>query len=245
MKISFLFLLSFMFLSGGDFKSAQVKYPRVKKCYQEKEETFSRVYQAKFIDYEKQTILIRIFKYENKLELWVKNSNASYSLLKTYNICSASGDIGQKRKADDYQVIEGFYHIEDRFNLQNSFYVSLGLNYPNASDKILGVKKNSRGNIFIHGSCISIGCIAMTDDKIKEIYIAAVKAKNGGQNNIPVQVLPFRMTISNMSNANNQYEKNKQLLLFWENVKIRYDYFEKNKHLPSVSDDSKGKYIVK
>ena len=169
-----------MFLSGGDFKSAQLKYPRVRECYQKKEETFKRIYQAKYIDYKKQTILIRVFKYENEPELWVKNSNASYSLLKTYNICSASGDTGPKRKAGDYQVPEGFYHI-DRFNPQSSFYVSLGLNYSNASDKILSDKKNPGGDIFIHGNCISIGCIAMTDDKIKEIYIAAMKAKNRGQ----------------------------------------------------------------
>jgi murein L,D-transpeptidase YafK len=244
MKISFLFILSFLFLSGGDFKSAQLKYPRVRASYEDKEETLKRIYQEKGIDYKKQTLFIRVFKNENALELWIKNDKQNYTLLKTYTICNASGDLGPKRKAGDYQVPEGFYQI-DRFNPQSSFYVSLGLNYPNASDKILSDKKNPGGDIFIHGNCVSIGCMAMTDDKIKEIYIVAVEAKNGGQNNIPVHIFPFRMTVSNMSKAAEQYKENKPLLLFWENIKPGYDLFEKNKQLPSISIDSKGNYIVK
>jgi murein L,D-transpeptidase YafK len=244
MKITFLFILSFLSFSVVDFKSAQLKYPRVKESYQEKEETFKKIYQEKGVEYKKQTILIRVFKSENELELWVKNISGVYSLLKTYDICNASGGLGPKRKAGDYQVPEGFYHI-DRFNPQSSFYLSLGLNYPNSSDKILSDKKEPGGDIFIHGNCVSIGCMAMTDSLIKELYIAAVEARNGGQNIIPVHIYPFRMSEENMARATEKLEEEKALLLFWLNLKTGYDFFEKNKQLPSVLVDSKGNYIFR
>ena len=242
MRFSFLIILSLVFISGIDFKSAQLKYSRVKESYEEKEENFKKLYEAKSLDYKKQTILIRVFKNEKELELWVKNSKSAYTLLKIYPICKASGTLGPKRKTGDYQVPEGFYHV-DRFNPQSAFYLSLGLNYPNASDKILSDKQNPGGDIFIHGNCVSIGCMAMTDDQIKELYIAAVEARNGGQNRIPVHIYPFRMTDSNMAKVNKLFEDKKTLLSFWENLKTGYDLFEKNNQWSSVSVDNKGKYL--
>ncbi|HSZ25673.1 MAG TPA: L,D-transpeptidase family protein [Cytophagaceae bacterium] len=240
----FLIVLLFFNIEAEEFKSAQLRYARVKEAYQEKEESLRALYIEKGLDFNKQSIFLRVFKREKTLELWVKSSGTQYVLLKSYAICSASGDLGPKRKMGDYQVPEGFYHI-DRFNPQSNFFLSLGLNYPNASDKVLSDKQNPGGDIFIHGNCVSIGCMAMTDSKIKEIYLVAVEAKNNGQINIPVHIFPFKMTDDNMHFFNRQYKEEQALFTFWQNLKQGYDYFEKNKKVPIVSVNTNGNYFYK
>ena len=126
----------------------------------------------------------------------------------------------------DEQVPEGFYYI-DRFNPMSKFYLSLGLNYPNRSDKRKGKAGSLGGDIFIHGSCVTIGCLPMTDTHIKEIYLLAVHAKNNGQSKIPVYIFPFKMTDQNMATYKARYKDNKELTLFWENLKPGYDKFTK------------------
>jgi murein L,D-transpeptidase YafK len=231
-----------LFISDGEFKSSQLKNERVQKAYKDSEENFRKLYKEKGINFDKQNIFIRVFKREKEMELWIKNNNSSYTLLSSYPICGISGTYGPKRQKGDYQVPEGFYYI-DRFNPQSTFYLSLGLNYPNASDKILSDPENPGGDIFIHGSCVSIGCMAMTNEKIKELYIAAVEAKNNGQNKIPVHIFPFRMSEENMIFFTEKYKENEVLINFWKNIKTGFDYFEKNKKLSSVSVNNKGKYL--
>src|SRR5262245_35929436 len=105
---------------------------------------------------------------EGELELWVENSKKTYILVKKYSICATSGILGPKRRWGDEQVPQGFYEL-DWFNLQSNFYLSLHISYPNAADPILGSKQNLGRDIFLHKSCVTIGCIPVTDDGIKEI----------------------------------------------------------------------------
>lgn len=235
-------ILSLLLLSD-DFKTTQLTYSRVKKAYSESEATMKRMYAEQNLEFGKQSIFFRVFKAEKVLELWAKKADGKYCLIKSYPICSASGDLGPKRRMGDYQVPEGFYHI-DRFNPTSSFYLSLGINYPNASDKILGTSANLGGDIFIHGSCVSIGCMAMTDAFIYELYIAAVEAKSSGQQKIPVHIFPFKMTAANTARYFEEYEDETGLIQFWKNIKTGYDLFETNKKLPSVSVSNKGAYIL-
>src|SRR5690606_32704350 len=109
-------------------------------------------------------------------------------------------------------VPEGIYHV-DRFNPNSKFHLSLGLNYPNASDKVRSDKTAPGSDIFIHGSNVSIGCLAMGNDPIEEIYAIATKAKTSG-NKIRVDIFPFRLTEENLAN---QPEKYKAQLPFWQN----------------------------
>ncbi len=231
-----------LFFSTGDFKSAQLKHERVKEAYQNKEKSLQELYETKGVDFLVSPVFLRVFKAEKELELWAKNSKGIFVLIKQYKICSASGDLGPKRKMGDYQVPEGYYHI-DRFNPTSSFHLSLGLNYPNASDKVLSDQTNPGGDIFIHGSCVSIGCMAMTNERIKEIYIAAVQAKNAGQSKVAVHIYPFRMTQENMAEYSAEYKENAVLIAFWKNIKKGFDHFEKTKTLPVVSVNAKGSYI--
>ncbi|MFN3405443.1 MAG: murein L,D-transpeptidase family protein [Cytophagaceae bacterium] len=234
-----LILLLIFFPPDEGFFTQQLKYQRVKTAFTEKEKQLSDLYKAQQLELRNSHLFLRAFKQERKLELWAKKpGDKVYKLIKTYPVCAASGALGPKRKQGDYQVPEGFYHI-DRFNPSSAFHLSLGINYPNSSDQILGNKSALGGDIFIHGSCASIGCLAMTDESIKEIYIAAVCAKSAGQSKIPVHIFPFRFNdeLILQSTANNP-----ELLSFWQNLKTGYENFEKSKTLPKVSTDENGKY---
>ena len=120
--------------------------------------------------------------------------------------------------------------------------MSLGINYPNQSDRKKSNASNSGGDIFIHGSCVTIGCLPMTDDKIKEIYLYAVFARNNGQNDIPVYIFPFRMTDTNFQTYQNRNTRNRELTDFWANLKIGYDKFVSEKKALKVSVDNSGNY---
>ncbi len=224
------------------FKEAQLKYPRVRTAYKEKGEITQKLYEDKKLDIKSLNIYIRVFKQEKELEIWGKDAQTkSFVLLKKYPICKTSGKLSPKRKSGDEQVPEGFYKI-DRFNPQSSFLLSLGLNYPNKSDRILGDTARLGGDIFIHGDCKSIGCMAMTDELIKEIYVMAVDAKTNGQKTIPVSIFPARLGKENWANLKKEYADNPALLKFWENLKKGYDLFEKCNRLPDVTFASNGFY---
>lgn len=149
--------------------------------------------------------------------------------------------MGPKRRQGDGQVPEGFYYI-DRFNPISNFYLSLGINYPNLSDKRKSSFHDPGGDIFIHGSCVTIGCLPITDDSIKELYLLAVYAKNNGQAKIPVYIFPFRMTDKQMLKYNAEYEGNKALLTFWDNLKPGYDHFMKELKELNIEVNANGDY---
>jgi murein L,D-transpeptidase YafK len=149
--------------------------------------------------------------------------------------------LGPKRRNGDRQVPEGFYHI-DRFNPFSNFYLSLGINYPNPSDRKKSRAQRLGGDIFIHGSCVTIGCLPMTDDKIREIYLYAVHARNNGQTNIPVYIFPFRMTEGNFETYKQKYRQNQELIAFWTNLKTGFDKFERTKEALHISVNKDGNY---
>jgi murein L,D-transpeptidase YafK len=229
--------------AAQQFRLQQTKFPRVQTALKEKGETVKQLFAAKNLSYPPKEIFIRAFKREGILELWSRAAS-QYQLVKAYKICAASGSLGPKRRQGDNQVPEGFYYI-DRFNPVSNFYLSLGVNYPNESDRILGAGGNLGGDIFIHGNCVSIGCMAITDDQIKELYLVAVEAKAAGQNRIPVHIFPIKMNQQGMNKLMNEAGQNQTLLNFWRNLKEGYDAFENNRRLPAVTVDRQGRYIIK
>ena len=135
-------------------------------------------------------IFLRGMKRERHLELWARNgAGESFRLVKSLPITAASGGPGPKRREGDMQVPEGFYEV-DQFNPLSNFHLSLGLNYPNASDRILGDPVSPGFDIFIHGGDVSIGCIALGDPGIEEIYLAALDSR---ARPILVHLFPARM----------------------------------------------------
>ncbi len=227
--------------AGPGFRSQQLEFPRVREAWREKHAVCAENLAKHGIRTGSLEIFIRIFKKEKVVELWGRNGAGKFFPLSEYAICATSGGPGPKRAAGDGQTPEGFYHVS-RFNPNSNFFLSLGIDYPNRSDRILSAGANTGGDIFIHGNCVTIGCIPITDDRIKELYLYAVEARNNGQEMIPVHIFPARMDPAGLHALLELAGKDKPLRTFWENLAAGYDYFEKNRELPVVSVAGNGLY---
>ncbi len=225
-----------------NFADKQRRYPRVRAAFQEKDGPLRSLFADQGIPYPPQKLFIRVFKQEKILEVWASStSDAVFKLAKRYAICRTSGNLGPKRREGDLQIPEGFYVI-DRFNPKSNFYLSLGVNYPNQADKILGEKGELGGDIFIHGGCVTIGCVPITDEYIKEVYWLAVQAKSNGHAKIPVHIFPTKLDDHTMTRLKSTFPNNDTLINFWKNLKIGYNWFEQSQKLPTISINRDGTY---
>ncbi len=237
--ILILILCSFQ---SDSFKESQLEYSRVRQAYKDKESSMLTLLKNKQINRNELKIYLRAFKNEKQIELWGKNdSDKKYSLIKTYEVCRTSGRLGPKRKQGDLQIPEGFYHI-DRFNPYSNFYLSLGINYPNKSDRILGVRGELGGDIFIHGACVTIGCLPITDDQIKELYILCIEAKNNGQSKISVTIFPSKLTENEYKRLTDKYSSDTEKIGLWTDLKKGYQIFNETKQLPSIGFLNSGRH---
>lgn len=243
--IAFVALAIFAFSPGSDsFKNEQLRYSRVRQAYADKENSMQNLLSEVAINRNQLEIYLRAFKHEKELELWGKNkSTGTFKLIKKYSICESSGTIGPKRKQGDYQVPEGYYHI-NIFNPFSTFYLSLGVNYPNKSDKILGVKNKLGGDIYIHGSCVTIGCLPITDDQIKELYIFCVEARNNGQQKIPITFFPARLSNEMFDLLKKEFGEEIDKINLWTDLKKGYDFFNTHKKLPAIQFLPNGRHQV-
>lgn len=173
-------------------------------------------------------VMIRAFKEEMELEMWVKHAyKDEYRLYKTYPICKRSGSLGPKLAEGDLQTPEGFYGVtEERLNPNSKYFLSFNIGYPNEYDRSLG---RTGSALMIHGNCVSEGCLAMTDANIGDIYLIVEKALEGGEEEIPIHIFPFRMTEENMA----RYASS-EWMPFWKDLKKGYDYFEFMRQPPQV-----------
>lgn len=243
--ITKLLLIAAMVFISEDFKSDQLKHSKVKQAYADKEHYLKELLKSKHLSLEDLNIYIQAFKQEGQLEVWAKSATEKkYQLLVTYAICSSSGTLGPKRKEGDYQVPEGFYHI-NHFNPESNYYLSLGVSYPNPSDKVFADKKHPGGAIYIHGNCVTIGCLPITDDKIKELYILALEARNGGQQEIPVTIYPARMTDANLTRLKKEGNISQNTWNLWEDLKKGYDTFLLQSTAPKVTYLKNGRHSFK
>jgi len=224
-------------------KEAQMKYPRIRTAYAQKDSLLKKQLDSLKVNMSTLNIFLRIFKKESLVEVWVKNTDdLSYKFLKSYRICRKSMALGPKRKESDKLLPEGFYSIES-FVPESQYFLSMLINYPNEADKILGSKFHPGGDIAIHGTCLSIGCFAIGDDNIKELYILALESKNNGQKDIAVHIFPARLDEIGFESLRKKYQKEKSMMKFWKNLKQGYDYFEKKKTIPIVKSDDLGVYF--
>lgn len=225
-----------------NFASKQRRSPRVQTAFEEKDGPLRSLFADQRMPYPPQKLFIRVFKKEKVLEVWAfSTSDAIFKLVKYYPICRTSGNLGPKRHEGDLQIPEGFYYI-DRFNPKSNFYLSLGINYPNRSDRILGKKGELGGDIFIHGGCVTVGCVPITDEYIKEVYWLAVQAKSNGHSKIPVHIFPTELDDRAMERLKTTFPNDDALINFWKNLKIGYNWFEKSRKLPKISVNRQGVY---
>ncbi len=229
----------------GDFLTLQKNSTRVQQVFLKKMDTLQKQCAALNIKWPIKQIYLRSFKVDNILEVWVKDSlHDKYKLYKQMKVCAGAGKLGPKRKEGDKQVPEGFYLIE-RFNPNSNYHLSLGVSYPNVSDKILADSVRPGGDIYIHGDCVSVGCLAINNDQIEDVYTLAAVARNEGQEFIPVHIFPgkfnapkSRDTIAKLSIENPSYSS------FITAMRRVFYFFEKEKELPAILVNNKGEYVV-
>jgi murein L,D-transpeptidase YafK len=180
-------------------------------------------------------LLIRIFKSESELEVWI-DVGGRFELFTTYPVCNWSGTLGPKLAEGDKQSPEGLYMIGPRQLRQSARWRrSLDLGFPNTFDR---VSKRTGSDLLLHGGCTSTGCYAMTDQVIEEIFFLSEAALDDGQKHIQVHAFPFRMTAENLAaHAGTEWHG------FWANLKEAHDFFERTRKAPTVSVCSK-RYVV-
>lgn len=179
-------------------------------------------------------VFLRLYKTKDgtardgKLEAFVQTASGDFELFKAWDICTYSGALGPKLKEGDGQSPEGFYFVNpSRMNPNSSYHLSFNLGFPNAYDRAHG---RTGSFLMVHGDCVSIGCYAMTDAGIEEIYTLMTAAFEGGQPFIRVHVFPFPMTETNMERVSG-HDK----FAFWQNLKVGWDWFEREKRPPNVT----------
>jgi murein L,D-transpeptidase YafK len=205
-----------------DFWEQQLRFPRVRAAQAAAGPVVANRLRLLALNPRRLEIFLRLIKTNAELEVWARNQGTGpYELLHSYPLAATSGTLGPKRRAGDYQVPEGFYEI-DRFNPHSFFHLSLGLNYPNAADRALG-EPNPGGDIFIHGSNVTVGCLPITDAGIEEVYLLAVMARAAGQLIIPVHLFPFPITPAELAQRRNSPHR-----AFWQSLAPGYAYFERH-----------------
>jgi murein L,D-transpeptidase YafK len=210
------------------------------------EDTLRKQFEAKGLKWPAKYIYMRSFKYEKELEVWVKNDiQDTFRLFKVYKICRTSGKMGPKRKQGDMQVPEGFYYISG-FNPNSNYHLALGLDYPNLSDRLKSGASDPGGDIYIHGSCVSVGCIPILDNQIEEVYMLAAICKQEGQDYIPVHIYPIRYNLAgSVTFLKNQIRDDKDWERFNDELASSFAYFEDCHRLPVVAVNSRGDYVIR
>jgi murein L,D-transpeptidase YafK len=179
-------------------------------------------------------IYLRIFKLDSELELWVEK-DGRFVRFATYPICLWSGRLGPKLKEGDKQAPEGFYTVaSEQLNPNSIMYRSFSLGFPNTYDQAHG---RTGSFLMVHGGCASVGCYAVTDPVIGELWSFVTAALDNGEQRIPVHVFPFRMTERNLAaRKGGEWED------FWADLKKGYDMFQAS-HLPPVVSVCNGRYV--
>ncbi len=228
--------------AAATFRVEQERFPRVRTARTQAQPRLEALFRQAGLSYPPGEIFLRVFKLEGELELWARNGGPDpFVRVETYPVCASSGTVGPKRREGDLQVPEGFYHVSG-FNPTSRFHLSLRVDYPNASDRILGDRRRPGGDIFIHGSCVTIGCVPLRDGPIEEVYLAAVDARDAGQARIPVHIFPCRLD-GDWLKLERESWRRPGLMDFWRNLKEGHDRFEKDRRLPGVSVDRTGRYV--
>ena len=170
---------------------------------------------------------------KGELQLWKRGAGGQYDLDRSFDICTWSGDLGPKLREGDGQSPEGFYFIKpSSLNPNSSYNLSFNLGFPNAYDRAHG---RTGSFLMVHGECVSIGCYAMTNDGIEEIYADVEAAFAGGQSFIRVHIFPFEMTAENL-----EAQRDNPNHAFWKNLKTGWDWFEREKTPPNVTVRNKA-----
>ena len=177
-----------------------------------------------------------------------------------FPVCAIPDGLGPKRRAGDNMTPEGIYNI-DALNPRSAYHLSMHVDYPNASDRLLGERGNLGGDIYVHGKCCTIGCIAMGDETIEQLYRLAERAMKRGQRKIPLYIFPdsdYRQTLLLAQAVRGQSERSdgkqapsrggtcmSSLAAFWEALAEIQEELIERKRIPAVVLDSRKLFVPK
>ena len=183
------------------------------------------------------SVFIRIFKESSELEVWGDpGGGAEWIKFRTYPIACFSGELGPKLREGDGQAPEGIYATNaSLLNPQSRYHLSFNIGYPNALERQLG---RTGSLIMIHGSDVSVGCFAMTDPQIEEIYLFVEAALRHGAKTVPIHCFPFRMTDARLQQAR---DDSNPWTPFWEELQPIHDAFERTLRPPTIESND-GRY---
>lgn len=198
-----------------------------------KEAEVQALFAAAEVTWPPRQLLLRAFKEEMELEVWAAGADAEpLAHVVTYRICAASGELGPKRREGDGQVPEGFY-VVDFVKPRSDYYLAFHVNYPNRRDRAL---RSTGSSIMIHGSCVSIGCLAMSDERIQELWVMARSLPKSRQPQ--VHLFPRRDLDGLIAATTDE-----ALKIFWGDLAEGRRRFEADHRLPTISSDRDGRYL--
>jgi murein L,D-transpeptidase YafK len=178
-------------------------------------------------------VLLRIFKYEEIIEIWRQKPDGEYIYMTNIAICKQGKQLGPKQREGDFQTPEGFYEItKESLNPDSRLWLAIRVEYPNAYDR---AHKHGGGDVEIHGGCRSAGCIAIEDGPITDLYALVRDALNAGQDKIQLQIYPFKMRGYALDDPKHND--------FWSQLRVGYEKFEETRR-PIVYRIENGRYVI-
>ena len=244
-QTSLLILLACLPATGqaSSFLERQLRYPRVRAAHQMRGHLVEAEFRKANAQWPPANLMLRGFKLEGRLEVWsasAENPDA-LTMVRSYPICASSGVLGPKMQSGDGQVPEGVYHI-DRFNPRSSFHLSLGLNYPNAIDRVRSKGRDPGGDIFVHGDCVTIGCLPLRNGPMEDLYLSAVYARSAGQRRIPTHIFPCDFSRTECVQALRRNPTHHWRL--WNNLRQVQEEFLKRPRFTRIRARANGTYTT-
>lgn len=217
---------------------------RVARARRAKERAVAETFAAAGVAWPPGELYVRAFKQERELEVWAGERGRPLRKVKTFPFCAASGELGPKRRQGDEQVPEGFYTL-DQFNPRSQFHLSMRVSYPNDADRKRGGRPLG-GAIYVHGDCASIGCIAIQDGPIEELYLMVLEARARMKRDVPIHLFPRRLDAEGLAALERHPGATPELLAFWRTLEPGWRLFEETRRPPRVSvDPGTGAYTVR
>jgi murein L,D-transpeptidase YafK len=226
--------------------NARADIPRLTRIRTRVMEAIEDLFADRGVAYPPRRVFLRAFKHERQLELWAaSHRDDAATLIESHAICAASGVLGPKRRQGDLQVPEGAYVIH-RYNAWSKYHLALRVNYPNASDRVRGLRWNLGGAIMVHGECASIGCIAIENRPIERVFIPVLDGGRAGGRQPPIHIFPTRFDDDGAwSRLETADDGNEDLLAFWHELEPIHAAFEETRLVPRVEIEPKsGRYRV-
>jgi murein L,D-transpeptidase YafK len=217
---------------------------RVEEARRAKTRAVAEAFAAAGVSWPPDELYVRAFKQERELEVWAGARGQPLRKVKTFPFCAASGDVGPKRRQGDEQVPEGFYTL-DRFNPRSQFHLSLRVSYPNDADRVRG-ERPLGGDIYIHGDCASLGCIAIEDGPIEELYLMVLEARARMKRDVPIHLFPRRLDAAGLAGLEKHPRATPERRAFWRSLEPGWRLFEETRRPPRVTVDPRtGDYRVR